>query len=119
MRAVANSSEDLDNVGISSTSAPSLCKYATLGSTHHRLCKVSAIFSALVNVYIDFFGSDILVVRPQSHTPMYTRDSSRGKWRRILSGDKSLWRLPLLCTSFIMCSSAHASSVRTLRNRTS
>src|SRR5579875_2824412 len=80
MRAVANSSEDFDNIRMSCISAPCLCKYATLGSTHHLLCKVSAIVSAVVNVNMDFFGSDILVVKPQCEPKNYPPSQGGGFW---------------------------------------
>ena len=58
VRAVANSSEALVKGGIMCTSALGLCRYATVGSTHHHLCNVSAICSALVNVYGDCLCSE-------------------------------------------------------------
>ena len=56
--------------GIMCTSAFGLCRYTTVGSTHHRLCNVSAICSALVNVYGDCLGSESFDAKSQSHTPM-------------------------------------------------
>ena len=44
--------------GIMCTSALGLCRYATVGSTHHCLCNVLAICSALVNVYGDCLCSE-------------------------------------------------------------
>ena len=70
IRVVANSSEALAKEGIICTSAFGLCRYATVGSTHHRLCNVSAMCSALVNVYGDCLGSDSFDAKSQSHTPM-------------------------------------------------
>ena len=70
IRAVANSSEALVNEGIMCTSAFGLCKYATVESTHHRVRNVSAILSALVNVYGDYLCSEFFDAKPQSHTPM-------------------------------------------------
>ena len=70
IRAVANSSEALVKGGIMCTSAHGLCRYATVGSTHHRLCNVLAICSALVNVYGDCLCSESFDAKPKSHMPM-------------------------------------------------
>ena len=70
IRAVANSFEALVKGGIMCTSAFDLCRYATVGSIHHRLCNVSDICSALVNMYGDCLFSESFDAKPQSHTPM-------------------------------------------------
>ena len=70
IRVVANSLEALVKGGIMCTSAFGLCRYATVGSTHHCLRNVSDICSALVNMYGDCLYSESFDAKPQSHTPM-------------------------------------------------
>ena len=70
IRAVANSSKALVKGEIMCTSIFGWCRYATVGSTHHRRCNVSAICSALVNVYGDCLYSESFDAKTQSHTRM-------------------------------------------------
>ena len=70
IQAMANSSEALVKGGIMCTSAFGLCRYATMGSTHHCLRNVSDICSVLVNMYGDYLCSKSFDAKLQSHTPI-------------------------------------------------